>query len=79
MPKNANEIRHTLRLALYSAGVRRTFMLTYMLFMVVMKYLFPQFVGKFSVGVEYVKMHLNLVDLSLQVVKGLLNKSNKYM
>ena len=43
----------TLRLAYYSAEVQRTFMLTYLLFMVLIKCHFPQLadIGKFSAGV----------------------------
>ena len=69
----------TLSLELYSTEVQRTFMLTFVLFMVVMKSPFPQLADGLGNNVQawsLLKMQLNLVNLILQVALGLLKKSN---
>ena len=67
----------TLRLALYSAEVQRTFVLTYVLFMVVIQCPFPQFADGLGILVQawgLLQVLLNHGDLNLQVVQRLLKK-----
>ena len=59
-------------LALCGSGSKDIYADICVLFMVVMKCSHCGWLCKFSAGVESVKMHLSLVDLSLQVIQGLL-------
>ena len=65
----------TLRLAHYLAEVQRTFMLTYVLFMLVIQCQFSQFADRLGISVQaygLLQVLQNIVDLILQVVQRLL-------
>ena len=64
----------TFIIALYSAEVQRTFMLTYALFIVVIQCSFPQLVDGLGIEVRkwsLLQVLLNLLDLNLQVAQRL--------
>ena len=77
--ENATKIRADIKTRAYSAEVQRTFMLMYVLFIVVIQCPFPQFADGFPQFADglgnsvqtlgLLQVLLNLVDLNMQAVQ----------